>query len=62
MVGVKVRNGNLEKALQIFKNRVQRSGILEEYKENQFYTKPSERRRKAAKEARKWEKRKNKLN
>lgn len=54
-VKVEVRNGNLEKALQVFKNKVQRAGILEEYKANQEYIKPSQKRREALKEAkRRW--------
>jgi len=32
-VGVKVRNGNLEGALTLFKNRVMHAGILYKYKE-----------------------------
>lgn len=52
-VAVKVHGKeNLEKALSIFKNKVQRAGILEEYKERQFYTKPSEARREKRKQAR----------
>jgi len=40
-VGVKVRNGNFDKALFIFKKKVKRSGILKEYRENQEFKKPS---------------------
>ena len=62
MIGVEVRNGNVEKALQIFKNKVQRAGILEEYKANQAYVKPSDKRREAKKEAkRRWAKEKKHL-
>jgi len=62
MIGVEVKNGNLEKALQIFKNKVQRAGILEEYKARQAYIKPSEKRREQAKQARrKWANKENKL-
>lgn len=50
-VSVKVRNGNLEGALTAFKNKVAKAGILEQYKENQFYTKPSAKRREARKRA-----------
>lgn len=50
-VSVKVRNGNLEGALTAFKNKVAKAGILEQYKENQFYTKPSAARREARKQA-----------
>ena len=44
---VEVRNGDVMKALRIFKKKVQEEGILQEYKERQQYTKPSEKRRKA---------------
>jgi len=50
-VGVEVRNGNLNKAISIFKKKVSRSGILYEYRENQEYTKPSAKRREAHKVA-----------
>jgi len=46
-VGVEVRNGNFEKALSIFKKKVRRSGILQEYKENQEFKKPSTVKREA---------------
>lgn len=41
LVKVKVRDGNLSKALQIFKNKVNKSGHLLELKERQAYLKPS---------------------
>jgi ribosomal protein S21 len=50
-VKVYVRNGNVEGAISAFKAKVAKAGILEQYKENQFYTKPSERRREAHKKA-----------
>lgn len=43
-VSVKVRNGNFEGALKAFKSKVYHSGILQEYMDNQYYTKPSEKR------------------
>ena len=42
---VKVRNGQIETALKIFKNRVKDSGLLLQLKENTHYTKPSVKRR-----------------
>lgn len=45
-LGTIVRNGNLEKALSIFKKRIKESGILEEYKAKQEYVKPSVIKRK----------------
>ena len=44
---VEVRNGDVGKALRIFKKKVQDAGILQEYKERQHYEKPSETRKKA---------------
>lgn len=50
-VKVYVRNGNLEGALSAFKAKVAKAEILDQWKENQFYTKPSEKRREARKKA-----------
>lgn len=55
-VKVIVRNNNLEGALIAFKKKVQNAGILEQYKENQYYTKPSAVRREKKKEAIRWQK------
>lgn len=50
-VGVKVRKGNVEKAISIFKKRVKETGILQEYRSRQEYIKPSAKKRKAKKDA-----------
>lgn len=50
-VSVDVRNGNLNKALSIFKKKVSRSGILRQYMDNQEYVKPSKKRQEAKKRA-----------
>jgi len=50
-LGVKVRNGNVEKALSIFKKRVKQDEIIQEYKSNQEYQKPSTKKRLALKKA-----------
>jgi small subunit ribosomal protein S21 len=50
---VEVRGDDVNKALRIFKKKVQEDGILQEYKERQQYTKPSEKRRKAKQAGRK---------
>ena len=42
---VKVKDGQIERALKIFKNRVKESGLLLELKDKAFYTKPSVKRR-----------------
>ena len=44
---VEVRNGDVNKALRIFKKKIQEEGILQEYKERQHYEKPSAKRKKA---------------
>jgi len=43
---VEVRNNDINWALRKFKKKVQEDGVLQEYKERQFYTKPSEKRKK----------------
>lgn len=50
-VTVKVKNGNLEGAISFFNSQVQKYGILSEYREKQFYTKPSKKRRESLKKA-----------
>lgn len=44
---VEVRNGDVNKAIRIFKKKVQEAGVIQEYRERQEYVKPSERKRKA---------------
>ena len=44
---VQVRNGDFGYALRKFKKKVQEDGILQELRERQHYTKPSEKRKKA---------------
>ena len=46
MIQVKVRsNEPIEKALRRFKKKFEKSGILKDYKKNEYYTKPSEEMR-----------------
>jgi small subunit ribosomal protein S21 len=45
LLHVKVRDGQIERALKIFKNRVKESGLLLEVKERAYYTKPSMKRK-----------------
>ena len=40
-IKVYVRNKDLDTALKVFKSKVYHSGILQEYQDRQFYTKPS---------------------
>lgn len=44
---VEVRNGDVGYALRKFKKKVQEDGILQDLRERQHYTKPSEVRKKA---------------
>ena len=44
---VEVRNGDVNKALRLFKKKVQEAGIIQEVRERQEFIKPSERRKKA---------------
>tara|TARA_B100000212_G_scaffold72866_1_gene51443 strand:- start:1384 stop:1659 length:276 start_codon:yes stop_codon:yes gene_type:complete len=61
-ITVEVRNGDVQKALRLFKKKVQNEGIIQEYKERQFYVKPSEKKRKAKAAGKKrWEKKREKL-
>jgi len=43
----------LEKALKVFKRKIEKDNILREYRERRYYTKPSAQRRADAKKARK---------
>ena len=59
MATVKVRNGQpIEKALKIFKRKVEKEGIIKAVKANMYYEKPSVKKKKKRKRA---EKRRRKL-
>ena len=45
-LSVEVRNGDFNFALRKFKKKVQESGILQELREREYYTKPSLKRKK----------------
>lgn len=45
LVSVEVRNGDVNKAIKIFKQKVQRSGHIEELKGRREYLKPSVKKR-----------------
>ena len=40
-ITVEVRHGNVEKAMRVLKKKVLKAGILKEYRERQYYRKPS---------------------
>ena len=50
-VKVEVRNGDIVRALKIFKRRVMDSGHLQEVRDNKQYTKPTTVRRKQKQQA-----------
>ena len=61
-LSVEVRNGDFNKALRLFKKKVQEAGIIQEVRERQEYVKPSERRKKAKAAGRaRWLKKQQKL-
>lgn len=43
------KSEDFEKALRVFKMQCKREGIVQNFKDRQYYTKPSQKRRKAAK-------------
>jgi|TARA_B100000780_G_scaffold54644_1_gene34209 small subunit ribosomal protein S21 len=45
-MNVKVRNGNVEQALRIFKRKITDSNKLFDYREKEFYEKPTTKRQK----------------
>ena len=51
LVSVEVRKGNIQKALKIFKRRIDESGHLQLLTTKQTYTKPTTKRRKQKLEA-----------
>ena len=51
LVSIKVRNGDIQKALKVFKRRVSDSGHLYEVRKRQEYTKPTTIRRKQKQQA-----------
>ena len=59
---VTVRDGNLEKAMRIFKKKVQKAGVLKEAKLRSYYEKPAEKKQRKKKEAvKRWRKLQKKL-
>jgi small subunit ribosomal protein S21 len=50
---IHVDDGNIERALKVLKRYVQKEGILRDVKRNSFYEKPSEAKRRKARDAKK---------
>lgn len=61
MPTVVVKNGNVDGALRMFKQKTVKNGLLKEVREREHYSKPGERRRAAKKEGIKNTRRKNKF-
>ena len=49
-ITVEVRGGNLEKAMRVLKKKVLKAGTIKEYRDRQYYKKPSEIKREKKKE------------
>lgn len=45
------QNENLESAIKRFKRKVEMDGIIKEYKENQYFEKPSDKKRRKRKDS-----------
>ena len=44
-ITVQVRQGNLEQAMRVLKKKVQREGIIKDFRAKSVYEKPSERKK-----------------
>ena len=44
---VTVRNGNVDKAMRVLKNKLQQEGVFNELREREYYMTKGEKRRKA---------------
>ena len=61
-ITVVVRNNNLEQAMRVLKKKVQKAGIVKEFRQRQYYEKPSDKRVRKKKEmAKNWKKKQAKL-
>ena len=49
-IKVDVRNGNLEQAMRVLKKKVQREGVIKDYRAKSVYEKPSAKKRRKKKE------------
>jgi|TARA_B100001093_G_scaffold364010_1_gene348792 small subunit ribosomal protein S21 len=49
-ITVQVRQGNLEQAMRVLKKKVQKEGIIKDFRAKSVFEKPSERKRRKKKE------------
>lgn len=48
---IKVREGQVDKAIKVLKRKLQEEGVFREMRKREFYEKPSERKRRKKNEA-----------
>ena len=61
-IKIDVRNGNLEQAMRVLKKKVQREGIIKDYRAKSVFEKPSAKKRRKKKEGiANWKKNQKKL-
>lgn len=61
-IKVDVRNGNLEQAMRVLKKKVQREGIIKDFRAKSVFEKPSAKKRRKKKEGiANWKKKQKKL-
>ncbi len=49
-ITIQVRNGNLEQAMRVLKKKVQKEGIIKDYRAKSVFEKPSAKKRRKKKE------------
>jgi len=45
MIRIEVKNGNADRAIKLLKKKVNAEGTLKDYRDRQFYEKPTDKRR-----------------
>ena len=50
-IEVQVRNNNVEKAIRVFKKKIQKDGMMRELRQRQYYEKPTLKRQRKLKES-----------
>ena len=50
-IEVQVRNNNVEKAIRVFKKKIQKDGLMRELRQRQYYEKPTLKRQRKLKES-----------
>ena len=48
---IEVRNNNVEKALRVLKKKLLKDGVMKEFRDRQYYQKPSFKKREKKKES-----------